>query len=166
MKAPFPELTQILGDHAKKYPCMEPQDAVKLIYQNEFGGGHLIADEAVFLQRLREEYAAVTKDSNAPLREDIGNGVYRVYLAALPEAELESLGREFIKCAAVHTGTLDNFLAKLEVLKTMAGEGAFRFSREQLEKYLADYAAAGYPMVSHSAQYRAVYHPAYRILCR
>ena len=33
-------LEQILQDHARKYPKMEPTDAVKLIYQNEFGGGH------------------------------------------------------------------------------------------------------------------------------
>ena len=39
------ELEKILQDHAKRYPQMEPTDGVKLIYQNEFGGGHLIKDE-------------------------------------------------------------------------------------------------------------------------
>ena len=34
----------ILLTHAARYPLMEPRDAVKLIYQNEFGGGHLIRD--------------------------------------------------------------------------------------------------------------------------
>ena len=36
------ELKQILQEHAKRYPLMQPRDVVKLIYQNEFGGGHLI----------------------------------------------------------------------------------------------------------------------------
>ena len=36
------ELEAILKIHVKRYPLMQPTDAVKLIYQNEFGGGHLI----------------------------------------------------------------------------------------------------------------------------
>ena len=35
------ELERILREHAERYPLMQPTDAVKLIYQNEFGGGHL-----------------------------------------------------------------------------------------------------------------------------
>ena len=47
------ELKVILITHAKRYPLMQPQDAVKLIYQNEFGGGHLIRDEEACLNYLR-----------------------------------------------------------------------------------------------------------------
>ena len=43
------ELKAILITLAKRYPLMQPTDAVKLIYQNEFGGGHLIRDEQAFL---------------------------------------------------------------------------------------------------------------------
>ena len=49
------ELEQILREHAKRYPLMQPTDAVKLIYQNEFGGGHLIRDEQACLNYLRRE---------------------------------------------------------------------------------------------------------------
>ena len=52
------ELEQVLKSHAEKYPAMQPVDAVKLIYQNEFGGGHLIRDEEMFLNYLRQEYEA------------------------------------------------------------------------------------------------------------
>ena len=38
------ELRAILIAHAKRYPLIQPTDAVKLIYQNEFGGGHLIRE--------------------------------------------------------------------------------------------------------------------------
>ena len=34
-------LKNILKTHAGRYPETRPRDAVKLIYQNEFGGGHL-----------------------------------------------------------------------------------------------------------------------------
>ena len=49
-------LPNILLNHAGRYPLMEPTDAVKLIYQNEFGGGHLIQDVDSCLNYLRREY--------------------------------------------------------------------------------------------------------------
>ena len=36
-----------LQDHGTRYPQMEPRDAVKLAYQSEFAGGHLIRDLGV-----------------------------------------------------------------------------------------------------------------------
>ena len=51
------ELEAILKIHVKRYPLMQPTDAVKLIYQNEFGGGHLIRDEEIFLNYLRQDSA-------------------------------------------------------------------------------------------------------------
>lgn len=49
------ELHGILTAHAARYPLMRPADAVKLLYQQEFGGGHLVTDTADSLVRLRTE---------------------------------------------------------------------------------------------------------------
>lgn len=159
------ELRAILIAHAKRYPLMQPTDAVKLIYQNEFGGGHLIRDEEACLNYLRREYADLEKDQTAPLCEDIGNGIVRVNLTALKEEDLAQLGKAFVDSAAKHKGTLDSFLNKLEVLRTLTAEGVFAFDLDALNSYLSEYEAAGYPAVSHSEQYRQAYKPAYRILC-
>ena len=159
------ELEAILNIHAKRYPLMQPTDAVKLIYQNEFGGGHLIRDEEACLNYLRREYADLAKDPTAPLYEDIGNGIIRVNLAAVKPEDLEQLGKAFIDSAAKHKGTLDSFLNKLKVLETLTEEGAFTFDTNALSVYLSEYKAVGYPAVSHSEQYRQAYKPAYRILC-
>ena len=158
------ELRAILIAHAKRYPLMQPRDAVKLIYQNEFGGGHLIRDEQACLNYLRREYADLEKDPTAPLYEDIGNGIVRVNLAAVKPEDLEQLGRDFIRSAAKHKGTLDSFLNKLEVLRMLTAEGVFAFDLDALNTYLSEYKAAGYPAVSHSEQYRQAYKPAYRII--
>ena len=160
------ELEQILREHAKRYPKMQPTDAVKLIYQNEFGGGHLIRDEQACLNYLRREYESVEKDASIPLYEDIGNGIVRVNLAAMQEGDLEQLGIDFIRSAAIHKGHLDSFLAKLEVLKKLTAEGVFSFRNSELGAYLAEYEKAGYPVVSHGAEYRESYRPAYRIICK
>ena len=160
------ELRAILIAHAKRYPLMQPTDAVKLIYQNEFGGGHLIRDEEACLNYLRREYAAVEKDPTAPLYENIGNGIVRVNLAAVKHEDLEQLGKAFIDSAAKHKGTLDSFLNKLEVLRKLANEGVFNFDTNALSSYLTEYKAAGYPAVSHSPEYRQAYNPAYRVILR
>ena len=158
------EPESVLKEHAKRYPKMEPTDAVKLLYQNEFGGGHLIRDEEACLRYLRAEYESIPKDPAATRQEYIGNGIYRVNLAALTEAELEDLGRDFISSAAAHKGNLERFIGKLEVLRRLTAEGIFSFDSVQLEEYLTAYQQAGYPMVSHSPTYREHYKPAYRII--
>lgn len=157
-------LQDVLRAHAKRYPKMRPTDAVKLIYQNEFGGGHLIRDEEAVLNYLRREYASVEKDPDMPLYEDIGNGIVRVHLAAMREADLEELGQAFIRSAAEHQGSPDSFRKKLAVLTEMTEAGCFAFGARELNAYLSEYETAGYPVVSHSPEYRQAYKPAYRIV--
>ena len=158
------ELKVILITHANRYPLMQPQDAVKLIYQNEFGGGHLIRDEEACLNYLRREYADLEKDPSAQLYEEIGNGIVRVNLAAVKPEDLEQLGRDFIRSAAEHIGTMDSFLQKLDVLRKLTLEDTFSFDSQKLENYLFEYGNQNYPIVSHSEAYREEYRPAYRII--
>ena len=158
------ELEKILREHVKRYPLMQPTDAVKLIYQNEFGGGHLIRDEQACLNYLRREYDSITKKPNALLYEEIGNGIVRVNLAAVKPEDLEQLGRDFIRSAARHIGSKAQFLQKLDVLRQLTAAGHFLFGMTELEDFLSEYIKSGCPMVSHSEQYRKAYLPAYRIV--
>ena len=160
------ELKRILWKHAERYPLMQPKDAVKLIYQNEFGGGHMIRDEEACLNHLRREYASVEKNPTAPLQEAIGNGIVRVHLAAVKQEDLEQLGRDFICSAAAHRGSMDSFRRKLDVLRQVTREGYFAFGAESLEIYLEEYKKAGYPAVSHSETFRKTYVPSYRIIVK
>lgn len=158
------ELERILRLHAGRYPNMEPTDAVKLIYQNEFGGGHLIRDEVQAMEYLRREYAGVKHEPAAERTEPIGNGILRVNLAALEPREVEALGEAFLRSAAERRGSMTRFLEKLERLSALTREGIFSFGSRELEDYLERYRQAGCPAVSHSPSYRAHYHPAYRII--
>lgn len=159
-------LASVLRCHAGRYPLMQPADAVKLIYQNEFGGGHLIRDEQQCLQYLRQEYSRTPQLPSALLAESIGNGMFRIHLRALDAHgySADSLGEDFIRSSRIQKGCLESFLRKLELLQQMTQEGFLPFSSESLEHYLKSYAEAGYPMVSHSETYRAAYAPAYRII--
>ena len=159
-------LEKILYSHAKRYPLMEPTDAVKLIYQNVFGGGHLIRDPDACCQALRQEYENTPQKRSAPLLERIGNGMVRVMLNAMDACGYspEQLGSDFIRSSGEHRGNLTGFLIKLDILRKVTAAGAFSFTSEELEEYLEAYKKAGYPMVSHSQRYRDAYKPAYRIV--
>lgn len=159
-------LEQVLRRHASKYPMMQPIDAVKLIYQNVFGGGHLIRDPASCRIALQREYENTQQEPHAPLLESIGNGMVRVMLNAMDSSDytVQQLGDDFIRSSQEHTGNLSGFLIKLDILRKLADFGVFSFTSEELEAYLEEYKNAGYPMVSHSAQYRKAYKPAYRIV--
>lgn len=159
-------LEQILRRHARKYPMMQPTDAVKLIYQNVFGGGHLIRDPEACRNALQREYENTPQEQHAPLLESIGNGLARVMLNAVDanDYSIRQLGDDFIRSSEKHQGNLNGFLMKLEILRKVTASGVFGFTLEELDGYLEAYKEAGYPMVSHSEAYRQAYKPAYRIV--
>lgn len=147
---------------------MEPCDAVKLIFQNEYGGEHLICEPNATLAWLRAERASTPNDPNAVPVEEIGNGMVRVALAALEftDRTLRELNRDFFRSAQVHVGRRKSFLAKLDTLRELAEDGTFAFTRQELEAYLERYIGSGCCPLSHSPTYRAAYRPAYRVVKR
>ena len=162
------ELCRVLIDHVKRYPLMEPCDAVKLIFQNEFGGEHLIAEPSGTLAWLRAEWSSTPYDPGVPLIEDIGNGMVRVALGALrlTDDALRTLNRDFFRSAQAHEGRRKTFLEKLDTLRMLAEEKMFSFTRQELEAYLERYISAGCGPLSHSPAYREAYRPAYRVVKR
>lgn len=177
MSKQMEELMEVLSSHAEKYPMMQPCDVVKLLYQNEFGGGHLISDEKGCLQRMKEEYVSAKKQNlneidktveNLPKEsyiEDIGNGMCRIYLASIAnEDSLKRLGEAFIKTANQHKGNLERFQRKLDVVSQNVDKLALGFSKQEFDEYMNEYAKKGYPMTSHSDVYRKRYQPSYRVI--
>lgn len=159
-------MKDILLTHAARYPKMEPTDAVKLLYQSEFGGGHLIKNEEACLKYLHTEYESTPQRMDAPLLEDIGNGIFRVSLAALDAHGYSpvTLGQDFIRSSSISRGNLQHFRQQLQLLRELTRAGQMPFSPAELECYLLGYEKAGYPAVSHSDAYREAYHPAYRVV--
>ena len=159
-------MKQILLKHIKKYPKMQLTDLVKLIYQNEFGGGHLIKDSNVSLAYLKKEYCQLKQDESIDLYEEIGNGIVRVNLAALDKnnLSLERLNELFVKSANEHKGNVENFERKLQILEKLIEEKKVSISKEEYTNYINEYKKLNYPAVSHSEIYREYYHPSYRII--
>ena len=159
------QLSQVLLRHASRYPLMEPADAVKLVYQSVFGGGHLIADPEASLLRLTSERAATSARTDAPFVE-IGNKRVRMHLAVSALSVLPDtlLNRMFVLSAAEPAGDASQFREALNLLFSLVKTGVFRFGEDAFSDYLRPYIASGCPMVSHSETYRRAYRPAYRVV--
>jgi len=149
-------LKRLLTEHLRAHPAAQAQDAVKFLYQGEFGGGHLIADPAAALARLRAELDACPA-GDGPLSEPLGGGLCRLNLAAAKgKITPETLCAMFTATADGVRGGAAAFAEKLALARETGLPG--------MEEYLRAYAGAGFPAVSHSEAYRRAYAPAYRVV--
>ena len=97
-------ISALVTTQLEKYPQMKAQDIIKLIYQNEFGGGHMIDDPETSLKRLKDE--AKQLKNNSFIEEDIGNDLVRVYLGNAGELELLTLNQLFVYSAKLMNGSI------------------------------------------------------------
>lgn len=163
-------MKNLLIDHYKKYPEMQIQDMVKLIYQSEFAGGHLIPDEQESLKYLEEELKEIDSSlSSVHVKEDfeyIGNNLYRLFLHTVKNNKIkpETVNRFFVATSEKVKGSINGFQEKLEVLRLCCVNKELPFSVKELNAYLSEYRDKGYPPVSHSQVYKDEYKPFYRIV--
>ena len=124
-------LEQILKNHAHSYPKIQPQDAVKLIWQNVFGSGTLRRDPASYRCALMHEFEDTQTSAEVSLVENIGNGLVRINLAAAHWCGYspERLGYDYVDSARRHQGSQMGFSVKLDVLRRVVRTGCFLFLR-------------------------------------
>lgn len=156
---------EIVWEHRKRYPLMEPQDYGKLIFQSVYGPEHMITDVQEVRAYMAEEFSHMAQDALPKIPEDIGNGLCRFPLCACPSAEAAELladlfvltaGQDSESNAEKKSRLLDELQGKLEQVKTLGIPG--------MEAWVQQWKEKGYPAVHHSRAYREAYHPHYRLL--
>ena len=151
-------MKEILKDHLKKYPQMQIQDAVKLLFQSEFGPGHLLRNTD-YARKLLVEEIELTKDDESAI-EKISDQYVRFYLGNLTLEDIDDVLGAMIESAQIQ-GSKENFMKKLSDLKEMN-----LFEGDELDEYLNEYLKRDSLMVSHSDVYRTCYQPHYRVLLK
>lgn len=148
---------------ARLHPQAQPQDYIKLIFQSEFGPGHLIADRSFSHSRLKEEWATV---SHLPFEDmqEIGGGYVRLNIKGIDENRLEKINTAFVTSANEKSGTQAGFMEKLRLFTDMAAAGRFVFDARRAQQAVADYLSGGIAPISHTRQYHGRYAPAYRVV--
>ena len=158
-------MRDVLLRQYNKYPVMQLQDAVKLIYQSEFGGGHMIENEAASLRRLKEEFGALrAAPASGDMFENIGGGICRLHLHALGDISLATVNRMFVVSANGVQGSPCRFEQKLKSLVQCCADAALSFDVQETKAYISTLKEKGYPAVGHSEAYRQAYAPAYRVI--
>lgn len=142
--------------HCQHHPAMEPEDVVKLYFQAMLGCGHLLGDEEIVAQRIRQEEATLAPDDDEPLTEPLGPYYVRLNLRKAMAAGLPPLWiARLMKCSAVQPYT------RADVVQAVAQLGVpslMPAARRLLED-------PGW-LPSHSPAYHAAYAPAYRVISR
>lgn len=154
------DLEAILRLHAQKYSFMQPQDGIKLIYQNEFGCEHLIENPKAMLNWLKQEIAE-NEGTGLPDWEPIGNGLARLHLKGFVQDQAESILDAMMQTMKIVYGSPVNFRNKVNQFRSLSASGIFSFSDDVLNQWLGNY--DGGP-VHHSDVYRLKAHPAYRVV--
>ena len=140
------------------HPSMELRDGVKLMFQAEFGGGHMIADENASLLRLKEELDNTECSDTEPVFELLGESTARLNLSPVKgKLSPETLNRIFVLSANKTVGDVTEFERSLKFLYEF-------FDKNDLDRYLSEYKSLGYPPVSHTESYRRKYSPSYRVI--
>ena len=140
-------MIEIIKLHLEKYPKMQIQDVAKLLYQSEFGGGHLIADANKSLERIQAEYEALSEnDKTQSLKyEKIGDGMYRVYLSCLFEdISAEILNRMFVASANHRKGSVEGLEKKLEACLKACELGELPFLYDEMKKHFEIFIFEGF----------------------
>ncbi len=152
----------VLTAHALAYPAMQPQDYCKLVFQNEFGCGHLLSDREAAFRRLREELASVQNDDTLPLCTGIGGGYVRMNLAAVKDCLPTELIFSLFALSCAETGSTDSFRKKLALTVKAAQTGIISADPAALEEYFSSFDPTSPP--SHSEIFKRTYGASYRLI--
>ena len=105
-------MIDLIKKHLESYPKMEIQDVMKLLYQSEFGGGHLISNEEMSLKRIQEEYEHMNVEDMVCMSviEPIGDKMCRIYLSAIANGmKPEVLNQIFVKKTYRHLYSMPQY---------------------------------------------------------
>jgi len=154
--------------HVQRYPRIQVQDVFKMLYQGEFGIGHLLGDGTRALQYLREELAqldSTTGDEELLEPVSADGGMVRVNLRPYRRAghSPELLVRAMMESASDTRGDTARFVSTWrEFISSAPASG---FDPEELRTWDDRVRRGDLRVVHHSGVYTGAYRPAYRV-CR
>ncbi len=135
--------------HQKEHPEAMIQDIVKLLYQNEFAGGHMIKDQEMVKQYYFSELEDLADNNKQNLYDIIGPNMIRVNMIPYRNAKLSHnyLLDAFIKSANDNYGKTANFQKELNNLP--------------IDAFLKTY---DMKPIHHTSIYSQLYYPHYRVI--
>jgi hypothetical protein len=163
-------VSDILIDHARRYPHWQLGDVYKLVHQGALGSEHVVSDEARARSWLVREVAEMGPGPDEPLVDPISpdGAIVRVHLRPYARLglDVEQLLQAFLRTAREFRGSTGEVERGLMEAARLSREGLLAFHEADILDFLALMRAGGFPAVRHSAAFGAEYRPAYRVAAR
>ena len=148
-------MKQLIAWHKARYPLMESQDQVKLLFQAMLGCGHLLGSHEQVAARIQAEMDQLSPDSQEPLTEPAGPMYMRVNLR---RAMAEGIHAEWLAGMMIHSRQ------PLHTREDAANLAAQLLPEKSANDVISKLRSDASWLPSHTAGYHAAYHPAYRII--
>lgn len=170
MTAPKPDLSagqlhDLISEELRLHPLAKPVDYYKLVYQAAYGPSHMTADYETIKRYLKAELSAMG-ESYQPYCQDLGDksGYLRISLSLLfanPDAGVDLLSKLILQ-SMIPDGIdpEDWMLVWSRALPILEQIIPIRSADLEAIKQLLN----SDQIPHHSPQYRATYHPHYRII--
>ena len=160
----------ILYENAARYPQMQIVDLYKLLYQAALGSEHAVRDEQAVCDWLERELAEMGAGPDDPLFDPLSpdGQILRLHLRPYLRAgkNPDTLLQAFIRTANEWHGSPEKLKQYGATAAQVAQAGIGSIRREEIEAYFAKMEVQGFPAMHHSAVYKRLYRPAYRLVAR
>lgn len=151
------EIRKSLTEQMKRYPLMNEEDVVKLVFQGMLGVGHLIRSEEEAVNCLKAEMEGLKPNHAEPYTEKISPNWLRMNLRAAKAKGIKETDIARMLCQSAQKKTLS--FTRLDVYDFCVKLDGSERMKQAAEKILDE---SWLP--AHSREYREAYHPAYRVL--
>ena len=166
------KLKKILIEHYQRYPKMQIDDMIKLIFQQTFGPAHFGSSASLedIKSYVDNEVKTIRIDEKTPLIEDIGNDYFRISLAVvlhkiIDKDELSSMFyQSMVNSPKLSDQTKQQFLKKMDLFMQMSQKRFFDYDPQDVMQGIKDYIKSGIKPMHHSEIYRLSYFPHYRLV--
>ena len=162
-----------LISQATLFPAMESRDAVKLAFQEAFGGEHLVSDPKASEERIQSEIGSFEEVSGKQAFSYVGKHTARLSLDSpiVRGLPAEMINRLFLASAELTDKLYGKreerearFKSYLDICEKAAENNLVPFSKEDFLSFKNEYLQNGLHPVSHSDTYRSTYKPSYRVI--
>jgi len=165
------ELFNLVISHLNRYPAMEVQDVYTLIYQGSMGADKYLADADGFEERLIKEFEETKADEKQALWETIrpDGELVRVHIAALKArgGQPQALSTLCLWTASIFGGDTQDLMDGWDTFQHLCRDNRLRkFPENEISEFTEWVRKNKYPSTRHSAVFRDMYHPHYRLVRR
>jgi hypothetical protein len=167
----MPTLEEIVVAHREQHPEAEPLDLYKLAHQGTQGVGHMLLEDTTDpATSIIEELSGIDLEPKEwePVVEPISHtsDLARVHLRPYVRAggDPRRLAAAMIATAEAFPGDPERLAELLGALRPLLRSKWPKLDPHRFDKLLREQAEAGFPTVSHSATFRDLYDPHYRVV--